>query len=169
MDKKILLEFVKSFWVVTSVILVSFVLIFVFLFMVANTKAEFLQKNNEYNVLAGKRANTLQVNRDRDGLEVLSQKLESSFVGKDRFVEFIDFVESSARNTGNLVNLSNISEGNNVQNLKINLEGSYSATVNFLAQIENSPYLVRSTNIIISKSSDSERVRTALDIQIQLP
>ena len=169
MDKKILLEFVKSFWVVTSVILVSFVLIFVFLFMVVNTKTEFLQKNNEYNVLAGKRANTLQVNRDRDGLEILSQKLESSFVGKDRFVEFIDFVESSARNTGNLVNLSNISEGNNVQNLKINLEGSYSATVNFLAQIENSPYLVRSTNIIISKSSDSERVRTVLDIQIQLP
>ncbi|MDP3800291.1 MAG: hypothetical protein Q8Q90_02595 [bacterium] len=169
MDKKTLLEFVKSFWMITGVILFSFALVFIFWFMVVNTKAEFLQKNDEYNVLAGKRANTLQVNRDREGLEILSQRLENSFVSKDRFVEFIDFVESSARNTGNLVSLSNISEGNNVQNLKINLEGSYSATVNFLAQIENSPYLVRSTNIIISKSSDSERVRTALDIQIQLP
>ena len=171
MDKNTLLEFIKSFWVVASVIALSIVLMFIFWFMTIQARGEFLQKNEEYNVLAGKRANTLQVNRDKEGLAALEERLNSSFVDKSKVVEFIEFIESTARNTGNSISLSNISEGNGIQNIKVNLDGSYSATANFLAQIESSPYLVRVTNIVVNRSSGlgESKVRTVLDIQIQLP
>lgn len=173
MDKNTFLDFIKSFWLVVGTVVVSVLLMLVFWFMIVQARTDFLQKNEEYNVLAAKRAGTLQVNRDREGLEVLGKRLNDAFVFKDKFVEFIEFVESTAKSAGNDISLSNISEGNGLQSIKVNLEGSYSGLINFIAQLENSPYLVRLTNISVNKSfnsaSQSETVRTSLDIQTQLP
>ncbi|MDP3764641.1 MAG: hypothetical protein Q8Q95_03405 [bacterium] len=169
MDKNTLLYFAKSFWAVTTLIFVALGLIFIFWFMIVRAKTDFLQKNDEYNVLAAKRAGTFQISRDREVLEVLGQRLDNSFVDKDKFVEFIEFIEAMARNTENSINLSNISEGDNIQNFKIVLGGSYSAAVNFIARLENSPYLVRLISISMSDAGVGGQVKTNLDIQIQLP
>ena len=116
---------------------------------------------------------TIQINRDRGDLEALSQKLNDSFIDKDKFVKFIEFIEATAKDTGNSIDLSNISEKNNIQNFKIILGGSYPAEANFIAQLENSPYLVRLTNINMNKTFDSVSktgyLKTTLDIQVQLP
>lgn len=53
---------------------------------------------------------TIQINRDRGDLEALSQKLNDSFIDKDKFVKFIEFIEATAKDTGNSIDLSNISE-----------------------------------------------------------
>ena len=115
---------------------------------------------------------TIQINRDRGDLEALSQKLNDSFIDKDKFVKFIEFIEATAKDTGNSIDLSNISE-KIIYRILNNSRRFYPAEANFIAQLENSPYLVRLTNINMNKTFDSVSktgyLKTTLDIQVQLP
>lgn len=168
MKKNIFFNLIKSFWFIILIIFIDIGFIFIFWFMLIGAQNDFLQKNEEYNVLAAKRTGILQTNRDSESIKVLSQKLADTFIDKDKFVKFVEFIELTAKNTGNSVNISGVSKENDTENLKIVLDGSYYSFVNFIAQLENSPYLLHVIKTEMNKTSNLEHLKTILDIQIQL-
>ncbi len=166
-----ILSYAKHFWFLGLTVLAALFFVFSFWFMTAGASREFLQKNEELSVLTVKRASLLQLKREHDSIDVLRNKLESTFVTQGNLVSFIEFMETVAKNTENSINISGVSTEGDVKDFKIILEGSYVRLVNFLAQLENSPYLARVIKLDSSEFTASAApevyLKTTLDVRVQ--
>ena len=168
-----ILEYSRNFWSLGAVLIVGLLLILFFWYGVAGAHREFLQKNEELSIIAARRANVLQIKREHEGVNLLKKRLEQSFVTPDTIVSFIEFVESSGRDVGVAVVIGNVAETGDGQVFKITTEGSYSALINFLAHLENSPYLVKVAKVEFNQSFDAvsktSTVRSTIDLKAANP
>lgn len=81
---------------------------------------------------------------------------ENSMVEKDFPVNFISFLESTAKDCQIFSEISLSPKGKDFLSFQIKAVGFPQNIFRFLEKVENSPYLVQSEKIIISKISESE-------------
>lgn len=141
---------------------------------VRQTSREFARERQELNRLISQRANLFQIKWEHGQIAASRESIEGSFLTADRAVDFIVFLENLARSSGNAVEVQSVrgngESGSDSFNFKVALAGNYPNLVNFLAQLENSPYLTQISRLEISQSVDSETrasiLKTTADIRI---
>ncbi|MEK7117764.1 MAG: hypothetical protein AAB861_03245 [Patescibacteria group bacterium] len=169
--KKEFLNYLKVYWKAAAVFLSAIALNAVFLVMASGARNDFLNKNMELSSLSSKKVNLLQLKREAEDLKTYEDRIKSSFLTNDNAVDFIIFVENLARSTGNGVSIKSVSEENadRYKSFRIELAGSYANLVNFIAQLENSPYLAYAYRVdirkVINTETKSAGLRTVLDIK----
>lgn len=164
------LEYFKFYTLMAGVIVVALFINFVFWFKTRSANRDFLQRNEELNMLTAKKMNLLQFQREGQKMEVIQDQVRNSFVTKDSAVDFIVFIENAARSTANSVKIAAITEeSGQPKNFRLELGGAYPGLVNFLAYLENSPYLVRPSRIDVNQASDAAQqsvFRTVVDLEV---
>ncbi|MBI4120350.1 MAG: hypothetical protein HY454_02690 [Parcubacteria group bacterium] len=141
---------------------------------VRQTSREFARGRQELNQLISERTNLFQIKREYERTVASRQSVESVFLSSSRAVDFIVFLENLARSSGNAVEVQSVrgegEAGGNQLDFKMALAGNYPNLVNFLAQLENSPYLTQVSRLETSRSVDSETrasiLRTNADIRV---
>lgn len=138
---------------------------------VSGARNEFLNKNEELNVLTTKSSNILELKKKYEDIESISTKLNGSFLNDSNVVDFIIFIENMARSTGNSVSIKSITEDNQNKSkaFHVELRGTFSSFVNFVAQLENSPQLSFPVRVDMREYTDSENktsvLKSSLDIK----
>ncbi|MBI4119144.1 MAG: hypothetical protein HY452_02685 [Parcubacteria group bacterium] len=164
------LEYFKFYVLMAGAIVVALFINFVFWFKTRSANRDFLQRNEELSMLTAKKMNLLQFQREGQKMEAIQDQVQSSFVTKDSAVDFIVFIENAARSTANSVKIAAITEeSGQPKNFRLELGGSYPGLVNFLAYLENSPYLVRPSRIDVNQASDAAQqsvFRTIVDLEV---
>ncbi len=164
------LEYFKFYVLMAGAIVVALFINFVFWFKTRSANRDFLQRNEELNMLTAKKMNLLQFQREGQKMEVIQDQVRNSFVTKDSAVDFIVFIENAARSTANSVKIAAITEeSGQPKNFRLELGGAYPGLVNFLAYLENSPYLVRPSRIDVNQASDAAQqsvFRTVVDLEV---
>ena len=164
------LEYFKFYALIAGAIVVAVLINFVFWFKTRSASRDFLQRNEELNMFTAKKINLLQFQREGQKMETVQDQVRNSFVTKDSAVDFIVFIENAARSTANSVKIAAITEeSGQPQNFRLELGGSYQGLVNFLAYLENSPYLVRPSRIDVNQTLDAARqsvFRTIVDLEV---
>lgn len=139
-------------------------------FKTRSASREFTRRNEELNALTAKKINLLQYQREGQKMEAIQERVQGSFVTKDRAVDFIVFLENAARDAASAVKIAAITEeAGQPKNFRLELAGSYLGLVSFLASLENSPYLARPTRIDINQTLDASRqtvLRTMIDLEV---
>lgn len=141
---------------------------------VRQTSQDFARERRELNQLISQRTNLFQIKREYERNVSSRQSIESVFLTPNRAVDFIVFLENLARSAGNAVEVQSVrgneETGGDHLDFKVALAGNYPNLVNFLAQLENSPYLTQVSRLEMSKSVDSETrasiLRTNADIRV---
>ncbi len=141
---------------------------------VRQTSREFARGRQELNQLISERTNLFQIKIEYERTVSSRQSVESVFLSSSRAVDFIVFLENLARSSGNAVEVQSVrgegEAGGNQLDFKMALAGNYPNLVNFLAQLENSPYLTQVSRLETSRSVDSETrasiLRTNADIRV---
>lgn len=150
----------------------GFILILFFWFKVNSSSQDYVQKNEELNTLMAKRINLLQFKRGDEKMQAIAAKVKNSFVTQDNIVDFIIFAENSGKDTGNLIKIKSVLENpdNQTKSLGIDFNGSYPGLVNFLARLENSPYLVKINKLDLNKIMESSGIekKTVFKAQVDL-
>ncbi|MEK7501050.1 MAG: hypothetical protein AAB642_02915 [Patescibacteria group bacterium] len=141
---------------------------------VRQTSREFARGRQELNQLISQRTNLFQIKREYERTVASRQSIESVFLNSSRAVDFIVFLENMARSAGNTIEVQSVRGneelGGNHLDFKVALAGNYPNLVNFLAQLENSPYLTQVSRLEVSQSVDSETrtsiLRASADIKV---
>lgn len=150
-----LLGYVRFYALAAVAVAGAVVLILVFWLKVVAAHRQFLQKNEDYALLAAKLANLLQLRRENESARQFQKRLRDAFLAGDTVVGFIEFIEETGRGTGNKIVLSNVSESDQGRDFRVALSGSYPGLVNFLMRLESSPYLARVLKVDSSRLADS--------------
>ena len=169
LDKKTI-EYFKLYLVMGGAVLAALMVMFVFWFKTRSASREFLQRNEELNAFTAKKINLLQFQREGQKMEAIQDRVENSFVTKDDAVDFIVLVENAARDTANSVRIAAIGEeSGQPKSFRLELGGSYPGLINFLAYLENAPYLARPSRIDINQTVNASRqtvLRTIIDLEV---
>lgn len=140
-----------------------------FIFSVQSSYLEFSQKNEELSLVTAKKTDLLQLSRDREKIEFLHQEIGNSFVSEENLVDFIEYLENTAESVSGSLAIGTISDGSDGErSFKTVFFGSYSGLINFLARLENSPYLLNIVRVDGGGAVNSETKAVNLRISIDL-
>jgi hypothetical protein len=155
---------IKVYWKASLSVAVVILLNVVLILLIGGARSDFLQKNEELNVLSAKRSNLMQLKRQFEDITATSERVEKSFINDENVVDFIVLVENTARNTGNEINIKSVSEQdrNGAKAFRIELLGSYTGFINFIAQMENSEKLAVPSKVDIREYVNSETKERSL-------
>mgnify|MGYP001575008033 CR=1 FL=1 len=163
-------EYLKLYALLGAAVLAALALMLAFGLKTRSASRDFLQRNEDLNALTAKKINLLQFQREGQKMEAIRDRVSGSFVTKDSAVDFIVFIENAARDTANSVRIVSIAEeSGQPKSFRLELVGSYSGLVNFLAYLENSPYLARSSRIDVNQTVNASRqtvFRTVVDLEV---
>lgn len=178
-------NYFKSYWVAGIAIAAAVSINVVAWVGVKEARSEYIQKNKELAALTVRRSSPVQINRESEKIATVKDRVTRSFVSPGKIVDFIVFLEDLAKETGNSVSISSADEDpasasraeaggdkadKNLFKFKVALTGSYSSFVNFLARLENSPYLTRLRKIEIFQTieplSKQPVLKENLDIEV---
>lgn len=169
LDKKTT-EYFKLYAPLAVAVLAALALTLAFGLKTRSASRDFLQRNEELNALTAKKINLLQFQREGQKMETIRDKVGGSFITKESAVDFIVFIENSARDTANSVRIASITEeSGQPKNFRLELVGSYQGLVNFLAYLENSPYLARPSKIDVNQTTNASKetvFRTVVDLEV---
>lgn len=163
------LNYLRSYsWLTTAlagVILLNIILVF----GVRSSHKDFVQKNEELSLMAAKKAGLIQISRDESKIVPVYEKINSRFVHPDKLVDFIEFMENAARAAGGSAKVDSVlGSGNADKMFKLSFTGSYTDFINFLAQLENSNYLLKVLKTDVSGSVDPETQNSVLRVNINV-
>lgn len=169
LDKKTI-QYLKLCAPLGAAVLAALALALAFGLKTRSASRDFLQRNEELNALTAKKINLLQFQREGQKMEAIRGWVSDSFVTKESAVDFIVFIENAARDTANGVRIASITEeSGRPKNFRLELVGSYPGLVNFLAYLENSPYLARPSRIDVNQTTNASRetvFRTVVDLEV---
>lgn len=174
--KNILENYFKLYGLAGALLIAAVVINLVVWGWANQARSEYIQKNKELLALTAKKSSPAQIKRGNESVASLTDRVTHNFVAPEGVVDLIVFLEDSAKETGNLVSINSTDEagaGSTEKKLfkfKIALTGGYPDFINFLARLENAPYLIRTRRVEVFKTTDSlsrqSVVRENLDIEI---
>ncbi len=171
MGKSGIFNIIRVYWKASLAIAIAILLNIIFIYLVVGARSDFLNKNEELNVLSAKRSNLMQLKRQFSDIVATGEKVEQSFINDENVVDFIILMENTAKNTGNEINIKSVSEEDQEGSkaFKVELQGTYPSFVNFIAQMENSQKLSFPSKVDIREFVDSETkervLKAILDIK----
>lgn len=127
-------------------------------FVFGLVKAESKKLTNQKIELAQiqeKRTKVFEASQEYEKLKETIEKLNSSILSKDEELKFIVFVENTAKqNSVNYdINISGASDANMI--FQVSVSGRFENILNFIKQMENSPYYASIANVNMARVKDS--------------
>ena len=173
--KNILENYFKLYWLAGAGLVAALIINLVVWSWANQARSDYIQKNKELLALTTKKSSPAQIKRGSESVAAITDRVRRNFVSEEKIVDFIVFIEDSAKETGNSVSINSSDAGadsaeKKLLKFRIALTGAYPNFVNFLARLQDAPYLVRIRKVEIFKTTDSlsrqSVVRENLDIEI---
>lgn len=172
-DRTKIFNVIMVYWKIALALIAAILLNVVFISLAGDARTDFLKKSEDLNVLFTKRSNLIQLERQFADIAAAEGKVEQSFINNNEsVVDFIILIENTAKNTGNKINIRSVlkEDKKGSKTFQIELEGTYSSFINFIAQVENFEKLAFPSNIDIKEFADFETkksvLKTILDIEV---
>lgn len=109
---------------------------------------DFLKYRQELASLSNKSSNLFELKKEYEKISSRTEELSNAFLSKEKTPDFISLLEKTGARLNVGVDVTALSEvrsddmDGNFLNLNISLTGSYNNLVNFIAQLENIPFLI---------------------------
>ncbi len=162
----------KSIFVTTVVIAVALIALNYLLFTIVKTTNERTAGLSEEVLLYEKRQNELSGRGGMADINVLIEKVNSYFIGKDDVVKFIENIEREAREGGVGLAIRSVEtetfgskdgektvvdKTKETMRLKLEATGTWRNTTRFITFLEHLPYKVTVVEIGLSKTTEIEK------------
>lgn len=168
-------------WVIVAVIL-TVAINLIGWFWLQSIRSDFLKHRQELASLNNKRSNLFELKKEYEKISIHTEEISNVFLSKDKTSAFINLLEKTGARLNVNVDVTALSEiqssgvDGNFLNFNITLTGSYNNLINFIAQLENIPFLIALQKIEIlnmpqdknskSENNYSEYLKANLELKV---